>query len=81
MTVHTEQRPAERCYAMALMPGGHWKRCIRNSGHNERHVWLEAYERVGGRPRIVTWTARREPNPHIAEVAFVAEWEPVRSEP
>lgn len=57
-----------RCMAQALLSGGQWKTCIREVGHPERHVWLEAYNVVGRRPIVVTWHGTRSTAPMVAEV-------------
>jgi hypothetical protein len=68
--VHFPPAPDDpRCYAQALIQG-QWKRCIQSAGHlDRRHVWLESFDRVGGRPVVVTWTAPREVRPVVAEVS------------
>lgn len=66
--VLSEDLPA-RCVAQALLPSGQWKTCIRHLGHEEpRHVWLESFARVNGRPVVVVWTATRSTSPLVAEV-------------
>lgn len=57
-----------RCMAQALLPGGHWKTCIRETDHKERHVWLESFGRSHGRPVIVVWSGTRSTSPLVAEV-------------
>jgi hypothetical protein len=63
-----------RCMAKALLPEGRqWKTCIREDGHRERHVWLEAFDVVGRRPIVVTWHGTRSTVPVIGEVTLRGE--------
>lgn len=58
-----------RCLAQALLPGGHWKRCIRDADHSEkRHVWLESFATVGRKPILVVWHSSRDSNPTVIEI-------------
>jgi hypothetical protein len=59
-----------RCASQALLPGGHWKTCIREQGHTARepHVWLESFAAVGRRPILVTWYGPRTTEPMISTV-------------
>ncbi len=44
-----------RCIAITEVAFDCIKRCIRNDGHNESHIWVEASNRSDGLPILVTW--------------------------
>ena len=44
-----------RCSSKAEVVTGYEKRCIRQAGHQESHVWLEAWDVVDGEPIVARW--------------------------
>jgi hypothetical protein len=60
----------DRCLSQALLPGGHWKCCIREAGHTtkEPHAWLESFSVVSRRPILVTWYGARTSTPTVSTV-------------
>jgi hypothetical protein len=64
---------ADRCRSYGNLDGGALvgdttgefdmlKRCIREDGHAESHVWLESWDRVDGPPMVVRWDDPTKPD-------------------
>lgn len=44
-----------RCTSVGLV-GHYHKRCIRDIGHDDAHVWMESWDIVDREPVVVNWT-------------------------